>query len=93
MKHVSKLNHGCLVYGVVYVANIGIFSDVFCRRVHDKWRSVYMECIIHWLYLFQICLVFSHHVTSQSPNGSDPLCTLNEPHLPPSHLRVRSRFA
>ena len=62
MKHVSKLNHGCLVYGVVYVANTGIFSGVFCRRVHDKWRSVYMECIIHWLYLFQIPLVFSHHL-------------------------------
>jgi hypothetical protein len=23
-------------------------------------------------------------VTPQSPNGSDPLCTLNEPYLPPS---------
>jgi hypothetical protein len=31
-------------------------------------------------------------VTPQSPNGSDPLCTLNEPHLPSSHLHFRPRF-
>jgi hypothetical protein len=31
-------------------------------------------------------------VTPQSPNGSDSLCTLSEPHLPPSHFRFRPRF-
>ena len=32
-------------------------------------------------------------VMPQSPNGLDPLYTLSEPHLPPSHLCFRPLFA